>query len=593
MHQVLTQVIILQEQRVDLQDKLPTFPTDRIGDTLIQKGLINSNQLQLCLHAQRTLSALGTKVKLGEVIADYGFARHVDIEITMTEIGNRAEGVDSFEFPLNLLKRIKAFPIGLKNGVLQIASAGMLDQVDKDDLVKAANELGLSVTNIETIPKNRIDVLQALNKMSLPDRATLTAELSAFAKNINDSAFLTKIINNLYVDALQSRASDIHIFVAKTADNCWIAYRVDGVLHFIYLVEPEVVNVIATRIKSDAGIDFSDTIHPHDGRTTFKYGGRNIDVRISTLPVDFGESVVMRILDSTKTPSISNLFASHPTVMENLTNIVDMQTKTGGILLVTGATGSGKSTTLNAVIRAIDRSKFSIKTVEDPVELNIPLVGQTSINEMAGLTYAKILRAILRQDPDVIMVGELRDIETVETAFRAAETGHMVMTTLHTGSVSESVTRLIGMLDSDFRNIGKYILSGSLKGILNQRLAKKTCVKCLSPVKADPLAFTKLKKIYPQKNIADFQFYHSTGCSRCNNTGYYGRVIIPEAVFISSDGETRQQFETILLNDQSFKHAAHLSGITWYTREDAVWSVLTKGEIDIPTAIAILDRREV
>jgi type II secretory ATPase GspE/PulE/Tfp pilus assembly ATPase PilB-like protein len=566
--------------------------SDKIGSTLIKKGLINQNQLELCLHAQRTLLLLGKKVKLGEVIVDYGFARHVDIEITMTELGKKAEGIDSFEFPLSLLKRIQAFPIGYKDGILQIASAGLIDDVDKSDLTKAANELGLSIADIRIIPKNRIEVLQALNKMSLPERATIMAQLNDFSKNINDSSFLTKIIHNIYIDALQSRASDIHIFVSKNVDDCWISYRIDGALNFIYMVEPEVISVIATRIKSDAGIDFSDTIRPHDGKTTFKYGGRNIDVRISTLPVDFGESLVMRILDSTKTPSINNLFASHPRVMKQLANVVDMETKSGGILLVTGATGSGKSTTLNAIIRAIDRSKLSIKTVEDPVELSIPLVGQTSINELAGLTYSKILRSILRQDPDVIMVGELRDTDTVETAFRAAETGHMVMTTLHTGSVSESVTRLIGMLDSDFRNIGKYILSGSLKGILNQRLAKKLCTKCLKPLDKNHFSLEKLKSIYPEKDFSEHVFYESDGCNRCNKTGYYGRVIVPEALFINSEHKTRMGFEEILLKDLSFNNTFSLEGVSWYTKEEAVWAVLASGEIDIKTAIALLDRKD-
>lgn len=564
----------------------------RIGQMLINKGWLNKTQLDLCLNAQQTLARVNIRTKIGEIISNYGFVRHVDIEIAMTELGNKAEGVDSFQFPLTLLKRIKSYPIGLNNGVLELASAETLDDTDKTDLIAAATELGLTVNDIEVTPKNRIDVLQALKKMALPDRTTLMDEFNEFANNPNDSNYLSKLMDHLYVEALQSRASDIHLFVSRSVEDCWIAYRIDGTLNFIYLIAPEVMSVVATRIKSDANIDYSDTSHPHDGRTVFKYGGRSIDVRVSTLPVDFGEYVVMRILDSTQTPSISKLFNSHPIVMKAFANIVDMQAKTGGIVLVTGATGSGKSTTLNAIIRAIDRSKFSIKTVEDPVELNIPLVGQTQINELAGLTYSKILRSILRQDPDIIMIGELRDTETVETALKAAETGHMVMTTLHTGSVSESVTRLIGMLGTEFRNIGKYIISGSLKGVVNQRLAKKICTKCIKESDKQGKTFEKLKIIYHQKDFSKFTFFESKGCNRCNNSGYYGRVIIPEAIFFGADGETRSGFEDILLNDKTFKKVNELPGVSWYSREDAVWSVLSNGEIDMSTAIAILDRKD-
>jgi type II secretory ATPase GspE/PulE/Tfp pilus assembly ATPase PilB-like protein len=387
---------------------------------------------------------------------------------------------------------------------------------------------------------------------------------------------------------MQERASDIHFHVSQNPRYCWIAHRIDGVLHFVYMVNPIAMSAVATRIKSDAGMDFSDTLRPHDGRTEIHYNERKVDIRVSSLPVDFGEKLVLRMLDSSNTPPLSLLFAAHPLVRQQIEYVVSSTQKSGGVMLITGATGSGKSTTLNAMLASIDRTRRAVVTVEDPVELRVPLVGHTQVNEAAGLTYSKVLRTLLRQDPDVIMVGELRDEDTVETALRAAETGHLVLSTLHTDSVAESVTRLMGMMETSFRSIGKYIISGSLKGVVNQKLVRRLCTKCTKQGSPDVETLEALKRALGEDGMPA-TFNVAVGCPRCNDTGYYGRVPIPEALFIGTGHETRAALETILVKELSFRAALSLPGVLFYPRHQAIAAVLASNIVDAETALSVLD----
>lgn len=560
----------------------------RTGDILLEQKVITQDQLDLCLRAQSGLPNVGIYSDVAKLILDYGFSNQADVEAAIASTGHTTDGLGAFVFPVSLLKRIKAYPIAVNDGVLRVAASGVIDEVDKTDLLAAAADAGINAHEIEVVPKDRMEVLVAINSLFAPDQATISSELNELRSRTDDGAFINQLIKNIYLDALQSRASDIHLLVSDQPEYNWIAHRIDGIMRYLYMVSPDAMAIVSTRIKSDAGMDFSDTMKPHDGRTSVKYNGKQVDIRVSTLPVDFGETVVLRLLDSSSIPNISRLFSIHKPVSDHLHTIVTASEKSGGVFLVTGATGSGKSTTLNAVLRGIDRSRRSIKTVEDPVELRVPMVGHTQVNEAAGLTYSVVLRALLRQDPDVIMIGELRDADTVETALRAAETGHMVFSTLHTGSVSESVTRLQGMMSPGFRNIGKFILASTLKGVINQKLARRLCTKCAQPHQVDDESVRLLRLALGEDHLPK-TFSHGVGCSRCDGSGYYGRVVIPEALFVGNDHSTRARFESILVHDEPFRGVFSLPGVTWYPREQTLRAVLSAGQIDVVTALALLD----
>lgn len=561
----------------------------RTGDILLQKNVITREQLNLCLLAQNGLSNIGQSPRIGELILEYGFATQSEVEDAIVKTGRTADDLGGIAFPMPLLKRIKAYPLGLIDGVLRIAASGTFDKADEEDILAVAADAGLTVKTIEIVPCDRMEVLQSINRLATPDRMLVAAELREMPSRMDDSAFINQVINHIFVDALQSRASDIHIMSSRQPEYCWIAYRIDGHKRYSYMVAPDAMSVIATRIKSDAGMDYSDTMHPHDGRTSIRYNGRQIDIRVSTLPVDFGETIVIRLLDSGSIPSISRLFSMHPPVAHHIDQIIAKDIKGGGVFLVTGATGSGKSTTLNAILRAMDRSRRSIKTVEDPVELRVPLVGHAQVNESAGLTYGKVLRSLLRQDPDVIMIGELRDEDTVSIALKAAETGHMMVSTLHTGSVAESVNRLLNMMSDNTRNIGKSVLSGILKGVVNQKLIRRLCSKCSQLHTPDAKDIALLSEAIGEENLPK-DFYRSPGCQRCDDTGYFGRAVVPEALFISNRHETRVKFEEILSNNRPFHEVFSLTGVTWYSREQAITVLLKDGVVDITSALSLLEK---
>lgn len=338
-----------------------------------------------------------------------------------------------------------------------------------------------------------------------------------------DDAPIIRLLNALFTEALKLGASDIHI---ETFENTLsIRFRVDGLLREVIKPQRVLAPMVVSRIKVMAKLDIAEKRIPQDGRISLHIAGRNVDVRVSTLPTNHGERIVMRLLDKKNTTlDLRTLGMSDAdrTILENLL------AKPHGIILVTGPTGSGKTTTLYAGLTRLNESTRNILTVEDPIEYDLPGIGQTQVNTKVDMTFAKGLRAILRQDPDIVMVGEIRDLDTVEVAIQASLTGHLVLSTLHTNSAVGALTRLADM------GVESFLLSSTLVGVIAQRLVRLLCKKCRNPIKADAAACQLLNIPVSQAPT----IYEAVGCEACAGTGYSSRTGIYEMLPIDENLRT-------------------------------------------------------
>lgn len=336
----------------------------------------------------------------------------------------------------------------------------------------------------------------------------------------DDDAPIIKLINAMLGEAIKEGASDIHIETFEK--NLSIRFRIDGVLRDVLSPSRKLAPLLVSRVKVMAKLDIAEKRVPQDGRISLRIGGRAVDVRVSTMPSSHGERVVMRLLDKNATrlelPSLGMTEV-------NRDGFRQMISRPHGIILVTGPTGSGKSTTLYAGLTEINSNERNILTVEDPIEFDIDGIGQTQVNPKVDMTFARGLRAILRQDPDVVMVGEIRDLETAQIAVQASLTGHLVMSTLHTNTAVGAITRLRDM------GIEPFLISSSLLGVLAQRLVRTLCPDCKQPYEADK----ETKKLFGLKKKEDLTLYRASGCEACNYKGYRGRTGIHELLVIDED----------------------------------------------------------
>lgn len=373
----------------------------------------------------------------------------------------------------------------------------------------------------------------------------------------NDDAPIIKLINAMFMQAVKEKASDVHIETYER--RIVVRFRIDGILNEILSLDPNIAPLVITRIKVMAQLDIAEKRLPQDGRISLRLGQHQVDVRVSTLPANHGERVVMRILDKQSQQLNLSLLGMPENLLSQIERVISQP---HGIVLVTGPTGSGKTTTLYAMLSRLDSDKLNILTIEDPIEFDLPGISQTQTNLKIDMTFAKGLRAILRQDPDVVMIGEIRDLETAEISIQASLTGHLVLSTLHTNNALGAISRLQDM------GVEPFLLSTSLLGVLAQRLVRKLCPHCKQAIKV-PVA--SLPWLDHPPGTKDYDIYEAKGCQQCLNTGYKGRIGIYE--FIICDETLKAMIHR---QDSPQNMEIHIRQTTPSIRQDG-WNLIVRG----------------
>jgi type IV pilus assembly protein PilB len=431
-----------------------------------------------------------------------------------------------------ICKRHNVLPVGFEDGALVLAMADPGDVFAIDDIRAAAR---MAVAPVVAEPS---DLAAAIDRYiraddELSDLST-TFEEETESEDVSaagvedmadDEAPIVRFVNLIVSQAIQDRASDIHIEPGE--HSLRVRYRIDGVLHEMQSAPKAVQNGVISRLKIMSDIDIAERRKPQDGRMSVVHGGRQIDLRVATLPTVWGEKVVMRILDNSNT---SLTLRDLSLLDRNAETFQTAYSKPYGMILVTGPTGSGKSTTLYTTLNAVARPEINVITVEDPVEYRMPGINQVQVNPKAGLTFASALRSILRSDPDVVLLGEIRDHETAQIAIEAALTGHLVLSTLHTNDAPSAITRLTEM------DIEPFLVGSALDCVVAQRLARRLCDRCKAPVTYEAEELRRLRLPAP----ADGELatgYGPIGCTACSNTGYRGRLAVHEVMAVTEEIE--------------------------------------------------------
>jgi MSHA biogenesis protein MshE len=504
----------------------------RLGELLLDNKIISEEQLKTALAEQKRSGR-----KLGRVLTDLGIVREETLHEVLAQ---------HLQIPFIDVRQLKLDPAVVRllpetharrfrALVLQSDARGLVvGMADPTDLF-AYDEIAARLKQpVRLALVKEVDLLKTMDAVY-----RRTDEIASIAQEVHEElrdgnidieqlaadegspdAPVIRLIQSMFQDAVQIRASDIHIEPGETVLR--VRQRVDGVLQEQSIDGRRVAGALVTRLKLMSGLDIAEKRLPQDGRFSLKVGGKSIDVRVSTMPTQYGESVVMRLLDQSANLMTLDQLGMPAVMLSRFRRLIE---RNAGMVLVTGPTGSGKTTTLYSALNHLNQPDTKIITVEDPVEYRLDRVNQVQVNAKIGLDFARVLRTTLRQDPDIILVGEMRDSETAEIGLRAAITGHLVFSTLHTMNAIATVDRLLDM------GAAGYMIAAALHGIVAQRLVRRVCASCAQPAEPEPQQRAWLHACVGER-AASMQFQAGTGCNHCNLTGYRGRAAIYELLEI-------------------------------------------------------------
>ncbi len=522
----------------------------QLGEILLEKGIITAEQIEQAISQQ---NSSGHQKLLGELLVEKGYCTENDIACALAEaysvpyaqVSPKICDPNIIEIlPRDFLEEHYVLPLFKVYNTLTVAvseptNVFLLDEIGRisgcNVQVVCATAKDIQATLQAYMPASNVFVIDDIIDETGLDDFTLIESVSEDISNLEEVAGqspIVKLVNYLIYNAVNENASDIHI----EPDNkrLRVRYRVDGRLYEKIRPPFQMLSAVVSRIKIMAGLDIAQRRSPQDGGIHVMVGGRPIDLRVSVMPGSFGEKVVIRILDAKRILfNLETLGFSY----DNLRLLKEKIHAPNGIILVTGPTGSGKNTTLYAMLTELNNDEVNICTVEDPIEANVSGINQFEVNEGAGFNFATALRSLLRQDPDIVMIGEVRDNETANIAVQAALTGHLVLSTLHTNDAPAAVTRLVDL------GVAPFLIGASLVGVLAQRLVRKICSNCREEY--EPAV--SIRKMVEKQLNSTSKFYRGVGCKKCRNTGYLGRIAIHE-LFVPN-----QEVQELITRNASFK----------------------------------------
>lgn len=505
----------------------------RLGDLLIKQNVLTEEELKKALELQK-----GSGKKIGEVLVDNGFiTEEMIVRALQMQLGLKVVQLAGVTIPkevrglvsVDLLKKYTCIPFELdpyNANILHLAMADPMDMMAIDDIS--------IVTNLQVEPyiATTRDIRTAIDRWygaseTLDAARRFTKEREQLRANTGEEtgadvsdAPIVQLVRSLLEQAIRQRASDVHIEALESKVR--VRYRIDGTLYEKMVYDNSLLPAISTRIKIMGGMDISEKRKPQDGRMTIMVDRQEYDIRISSVPTVHGEKIVMRISSKLSLTKNKKELGLAP---DELKRFDHMLSAPYGIIFVTGPTGSGKSTTLYTALSELNKEAVNIVTVEDPVEADIEGINQIQVNNKVNLTFASALRSILRQDPDIIMIGEIRDRETAGIAVQASITGHLVVSTLHTNNAAGTLNRMADM------GVERYLIADSVVGVIAQRLVRKLCPHC----RKKRLATEEEKRLLKQDTYKEMEIYEPTGCDLCNHTGYFGRTGVFEIMEVNEE----------------------------------------------------------
>ncbi|MEZ8105637.1 GspE/PulE family protein [Vibrio cortegadensis] len=495
----------------------------RLGDLLVEEGIITEQQVEQALSAQRS-----TGQKLGDTLIELGFLSEQQmlmflsqqLDLPLIDLSRAAVDIDAVQLlPEVHARRLRALVIGRNQDTLRIAMSDPADLFAQESLLDQLGQYGLEfviaperqlVEGFDRYYRRTKDIASFAEQLQAEHQVNEAFDFDIGDED-SDEVTVVKLINSLFEDAIQVGASDIHI--EPDSNVLRLRQRIDGVLHETLLNEVNIASALVLRLKLMANLDISEKRLPQDGRFNIRVKGQSVDIRMSTMPVQYGESVVMRLLNQTS--GLRKLEESGLPA-DLLVRLRDQLRRPHGMILVTGPTGSGKTTTLYGALSELNVPGKKIITAEDPVEYRLPRINQVQVNSKINLNFSTVLRTFLRQDPDIILIGEMRDHETVEIGLRAALTGHLVLSTLHTNDAIDSALRMMDM------GAPGYLVASAVRAVVAQRLIRKVCPDCKVDDQIDEARKQWLSVRFP--NQVEQTFTKGRGCQNCNLTGYRGRI---------------------------------------------------------------------